>query len=133
MQLRSCARGQRLAGVRPRLVDELLNLKGFDGRDRQRAYDRADAQADVRLVGLALRRADTRFFVAAVPLPRPLLDGRAARRAAAVGQRFDCADFGIKTRLAVVLDILPDRPAVRAVADDDAGLVFVVGHDGNLS
>lgn len=87
----------------------------------------------MRFVIDALGRTDARRFVTAEPLPRPLLDGRLAGRAAALGQRADLPHLRFKAHFAVVLDILPDRPAVRAVADDDAGFVFVVGHDGNLS
>ena len=127
---RSCA--ERLAVVRPRLVEQLLHLEGLHVRDRERAKRRSDAQPDVRFVIDALGRADARRFVGAKPLPRPLLDGRLAGRAAALCQRADLPHLRVKTHFAVVLDVLPDRLAVRAVADDDACFVFVVGH-GNLS
>ena len=132
-QLRGRSGTERLAVVRPCLVEQLLHLEGLHVRNRERAERRSNAQPDVRFVIDALGRADARRFVTAKPLPRPLLDGRLAGRAAALGQRADLPHLRVKTHFAVVLDVLPDRLAVRAVADDDAGLVFVVGHDGNLS
>ena len=82
------AGAQRLAVIGRGLVDELLQPVRLDVGKRHCADLRTDAQPEVRLVGIALGRADMRRLIGAIPLPRPLLNREFVRRAAAIGQRF---------------------------------------------